>query len=103
MPICDSQTLFMANKEIKLVTLTGKVNRIDKNNKKVSMMNYVFYNSACVNNKYLALSAFGGCNACGEMFKSFWLDGRINNHFPSKTDNSEDILPDKLFGYNSSE
>ncbi|WP_258167150.1 hypothetical protein [Erwinia billingiae] len=39
------------------------------------MMNFVFYGFSCKKDRVI-LSASGGCNSCGELFKEFDLSGK---------------------------
>ncbi|MGJ3449017.1 hypothetical protein [Enterobacter sp. PTB] len=96
-PECTMQTLFINNKKIELSPFSGMIKRENENGEEVSMMQYVFYNAYCIQNKALVLASSGGCNACGEKFIAFDLGG-IQSSIPSGSlENGTDILPDRFF------
>lgn len=96
-PECNMQSLVINNKKIDLAQFGRMIERENKNGEKVSMMQYVFYSAYCIQGKKLVLASSGGCNACGEKFEAFNLDG-IQSSIPSGSlENGTDILPDRLF------
>ena len=96
-PECTMQSLVINNKKIDLAQFGGMIERENKNGEKVSVMQYVFYSAYCIQDKKSVLASSGGCNACGEKFEAFNLDG-IQISIPSGSlKNGVDILPDRLF------
>ena len=74
MPICENQTIFLGSKKYDLSEATGFIEITNQNGKQIKMMKFFFYGASCKSDRVI-LSAYGGCNSCGEMFKSFSLSG----------------------------
>lgn len=74
-PICSKQTFVLGKENHDLSESTGFVERLNNEGEKIKMMNFVFYGASCKNEKII-LSGAGGCNSCGEMFKTFNLSGK---------------------------
>lgn len=73
-PICSKKTFVLGKENHELSASTGFVERINNKGEKIKMMNFVFYGASCKNDKII-LSGAGGCNSCGETFKTFNLSG----------------------------
>lgn len=76
MPVCNKQTLNINGKMEDLSNSTGVIERLSQEGEKIKMMNFVFYGASCKNDRVI-LSGAGGCNSCGEMFKTFNLSGSV--------------------------
>lgn len=87
-PICEKQVFYIAGKKIDLSRLTGFATRLDHNEAKVRMMNFVFNGFSCKQDRVI-LSGYGGCNSCGELFKEFDFSG---NEIKESSD-SVDLKP----------
>ncbi|EAP9888678.1 hypothetical protein IMT94_002933 [Salmonella enterica] len=71
-PICSKQTFVLGKENHDLSKSTGFVEQINSKGEKIKMMNFVFYGASCKNDRII-LSGSGGCNSCGETFKTFNL------------------------------
>lgn len=74
-PICSKQTFVLGKESHELSKSAGLVERINNKGDKIKMMNFVFYGASCKNDRVI-LSGAGGCNSCGETFKTFNLSGK---------------------------
>lgn len=74
-PICSKQTFMLGKEKHDLSKPTGFVERINSKGEIIKMMNFVFYGASCKNDRII-LSGAGGCNSCGETFKTFNLSGK---------------------------
>ena len=74
-PICGKQTFILGKENQDLSKSTGFVERMNNKGEKIKMMNFVFYGASCKNDRII-LSGAGGCNSCGELFKTFNLSGK---------------------------
>ncbi|MDY1038670.1 hypothetical protein [Lelliottia sp. CFBP8978] len=94
-PVCKKQVISLEGIDNDLSKATGFVDRISQNGEKVKMMNFVFYGASCKNDR-LILSGSGGCNSCGEMFKTFNLSGKEIKEDSGSLDleSMQEIIPD---------
>lgn len=94
MPVCDMQILNINGKTQELSNLTGTIERLNQENDKTKMMNFVFYGATCKKDRVI-LSGTGGCNSCGEMFKTFNLSGQVIKEKSDSLDLEpmQDIIP----------
>ncbi|HAX5283539.1 hypothetical protein [Escherichia coli] len=94
-PICSKQIFILGKENHDLSESTGFVERINIKGEKIKMMNFVFYGASCKSDKII-LSGSGGCNSCGETFKTFNLSGKeINEKFAMlNLESMQDIIPD---------
>ncbi|MEG5625404.1 hypothetical protein [Enterobacter hormaechei] len=65
----------LGNEKHDLSKPTGLVERINSKGEIIKMMNFVFFGASCKNDRII-LSGAGGCNSCGETFKTFNLSGK---------------------------
>lgn len=95
MPICSKQIFVLGKENHDLSKSTGLVERINSKEEKIKMMNFVFYGASCKND-IIILSGAGGCNSCGETFKTFNLSGKEINEKSTTLDLEpmQDIIPD---------
>lgn len=94
-PICK-KNLSLGEEVNDLSNETGLVERINHVNKKIKMMNFVFYGASCKKNKIL-LSGYGECNSCSETFKQFNFSGKEiikDNSIPQDLEPMQEIIPD---------
>lgn len=93
-PICKEQTFTIGEKSHDLSKSTGFIERVNKNGEKIKMMNIVFYGATCKNDRII-LSGSGGCNSCGEMFKTFNISGKEikEKSAPLDLEPMQDIIP----------
>lgn len=94
-PVCSKQTLAIGDEKHDLSKSTGFVERMNQKGEKIKMMNFVFYGASCKNDRII-FSGSGGCNSCGEMFKTFDLSGKEVKEKSSAIDLEpmQDIIPD---------
>lgn len=94
-PICSKQTFVLGKENHDLSKSTGFVERMNNKGEKIKMMNFVFYGASCKNDRVI-LSGAGGCNSCGEIFKTFNLLGKEIKEKSSTLDLEpmQDIIPD---------
>lgn len=94
MPVCNKQTLNINGKMEDLSNFTGVIERLSQEGDKIKMMNFVFYGASCKNDRVI-LSGTGGCNSCGEMFKTFNLSGGVIKERSGSLDLEpmQDIIP----------
>ena len=94
-PICSKQIFVLGKENHDLSKSTGLVERINSKEEKIKMMNFVFYGASCKND-IIILSGTGGCNSCGETFKTFNLSGKQINEKSTTLDLEpmQDIIPD---------
>jgi hypothetical protein len=94
-PVCEKQIISLGKEVHDLSKDTGFAERINNLGVKIKMMNYVFYGATCKSDKII-LSGSGGCNSCGEIFKTFNLSGKEINDKSRSVDLNpmQDILPD---------
>ncbi|WP_375750818.1 hypothetical protein [Enterobacter roggenkampii] len=94
-PICSKQIFVLGKENHDLSKSTGLVERINSKDEKIKMMNFVFYGASCKND-IIILSGTGGCNSCGETFKTFNLSGKQINEKSTTLDLEpmQDIIPD---------
>ncbi|OAT18075.1 hypothetical protein [Buttiauxella noackiae] len=92
--VCSKQILSIGDEKLDLSKSTGFVERMNQKGEKLKMMNFVFYGASCKNDRII-LSASGGCNSCGEMFKTFNLSGKEVKEKSSTVDLEpmQDIIP----------
>lgn len=74
-PICEKQIISLGRVNYDLSKDSGFVERIADDGGRIKMMNYIFYGASCKSDKII-LSGYGGCNSCGEFFKTFNLLGQ---------------------------
>lgn len=93
-PVCSKQTLAIGDEKLDLSKSTGFVERMNQKGGKSKMMDFVFYGASCKNERII-LSASGGCNSCGEMFKTFNLSGKeVKEKSPTvDLEPMQDIIP----------
>lgn len=93
-PICSKQIFVLGKENHDLSKFTGLVERINSKDEKIKMMNFVFYGASCKNDRII-LSGAGGCNSCGETFKTFNLSGEEINEKSTTLDLEpmQDIIP----------
>lgn len=65
---------YIGVKKIDLSQMTEFATRLNHNESKVRMMNFVFNSFSCKQDRVI-LSGYGGCNSCGELFKEFDFSG----------------------------
>ena len=94
MPICENQTIFIGSKKHELSEATGFKEITNQNGKNIKMMKFFFYGVSCKRDRVI-LSAYGGCNSCGEMFKTFSLSGDEvkDDSIPINLEPMQDIMP----------